>query len=85
MGERLSRLHLRIDGEEVWAEAGWTVAALLERLGRSAARRSVLGERRAPLCGMGICFECRVTIDGERHRRGCQVLCREGMEVATDA
>jgi len=84
MGERGSRLRLRIDGEEVAADPAWTVAALLERLGRSAARRSVGGERRAPLCGMGICFECRVTIDGERHRRGCQVLCREGMEVATD-
>ena len=84
MGERGSRLRLRIDGEEVAADPAWTVAALLERLGRPAARRSVGGERRGPLCGMGICFECRVTIDGERHRRGCQVLCREGMEVATD-
>jgi predicted molibdopterin-dependent oxidoreductase YjgC len=84
MDDRRLRIRLRMDGEEVTADPGWTVAALLERLGRTAARRSVLGERRAPLCGMGLCFECRVTIDGERHRRGCQVLCREGMEVVTD-
>jgi sarcosine oxidase subunit alpha len=34
---------------------------------------------------MGVCFECRVTIDGEPNQRSCQTLCREGMEVQTDA
>jgi sarcosine oxidase subunit alpha len=33
---------------------------------------------------MGICFECRVTIDGRAHCRSCQVICQAGMEVATD-
>jgi D-hydroxyproline dehydrogenase subunit gamma len=36
------------------------------------------------LCGMGICFECRVTIDGREHCRSCQIPCAEGMEVRTD-
>ncbi len=44
-------------------------------------RRSVSGEPRGPLCGMGICFECRVTIDGREHCRSCQVPAAEGMEV----
>ena len=47
-------------------------------------RRSVRGEARAPLCGMGICFECRVTIDGVAHCRSCQSVCRAGMEVLTE-
>jgi sarcosine oxidase subunit alpha len=47
-------------------------------------RRSVTGEARGPLCGMGICFECRVTVDGRAHVRSCQVPCRPGMEVRTD-
>ena len=47
-------------------------------------RRSVTGEPRGPLCGMGICFECRVTVDGRAHVRSCQVPCRPGMEVRTD-
>ena len=42
------------------------------------------GEPRGPLCGMGICFECRVTIDGEAHCRSCQTECRNGMDVRTD-
>jgi sarcosine oxidase subunit alpha len=44
----------------------------------------VLGESRGPLCGMGICMECRVTINGQPHCRSCQTLCEEGMEVRTD-
>jgi sarcosine oxidase subunit alpha len=44
---------------------------------------SVTGEPRAPLCGMGICFECRATINGFAHRRSCQVLCEPGMDVRT--
>jgi hypothetical protein len=44
-------------------------------------RRSVSGEWRGPFCGMGTCFECRVTIDGVRHQRSCQIVVRDGMEV----
>ena len=44
-----------------------SIAAAILMSGRSATRRSVSGEPRGPLCGMGICFECRVTVDGERH------------------
>ena len=47
-------------------------------------RRSVSGERRAPVCGMGVCFECRVNIDGHAQQRACQVTVREGMRVSTD-
>jgi sarcosine oxidase subunit alpha len=32
---------------------------------------------------MGICFECRVTIDGQPHARSCQIPLREGMEIRT--
>ena len=47
-------------------------------------RRSVGGEGRGPLCGMGICFECRATVDGRPHERTCQLTVRDGMEVRTD-
>jgi sarcosine oxidase subunit alpha len=32
---------------------------------------------------MGICFECRVTVDGAPHRRACLVVCANGMRVDT--
>lgn len=46
-------------------------------------RRSVSGESRFPLCGMGICFECRVTINGVKHQKSCQILAENGMQIET--
>ena len=73
------------DGRSVRVPAGVTVAAALLDLGISAFRRSVRGEPRAPLCGMGSCYECRVTIDGVAHRRACLVTVADGMRVMTAA
>jgi NADPH-dependent 2,4-dienoyl-CoA reductase/sulfur reductase-like enzyme len=36
-------------------------------------RTSVTGEPRAPLCGMGVCYECRVTLAGEAHQLACML------------
>ncbi len=72
-----------VNGRPVQAQAGMTVAAAL-LCAQIPCRKSVRGEPRAPLCGMGICFECAATIDGEPLRRTCQMLCRDGMKVATE-
>ena len=74
-----------IDGRQVKVERGTTVAAAIADLDVGRFRRSVTGEGRYPLCGMGICFECRVTIDGETFHRSCVTPARDGMEVSTDA
>ncbi len=47
-------------------------------------RLSVTGQARAPLCGMGICFECRVTINGQAHSRSCQIPCQPDLNVVTE-
>lgn len=76
-------LLLHIDGRPVRVRAGSSVAAALHAAGGPGiARISVGGEPRAPFCGMGVCQECRVTIDGQR-RLACQAVCREGMRVET--
>jgi sarcosine oxidase subunit alpha len=77
-------VHIRIDGTRVTVPLGTTVAAALANHGRLALRRSVRGEARGPLCGMGSCFECRATVDGRRQVRTCMVRCTDGMEVHTD-
>ena len=74
----------RVNGEEVRVTPGTTVAAAISMGGHRAFRTSVKGEARGPLCGMGICFECRATIDGSMHQRSCQTVCRPGMEITTD-
>lgn len=77
-------VRVEINGNAVHVSAGTTVAAAVINTGVTAFRRSVGGEARGPLCGMGICYECRVTIDGTAHARSCQIVCREGMRVRTD-
>jgi len=76
-------LRIRIDGVEHEVEPGISVAAALWNAGIRTFRRSPDGRARAALCGMGTCFECRVTIDGRPDRRSCQVPCHEGMQVRT--
>jgi D-hydroxyproline dehydrogenase subunit gamma len=78
-----SAITIVVDGIRVEANSGMTVAAVLMHSG-IACRRSVRGEPRAPLCGMGVCFECVATVDGEPLRRTCQVVCRAGMEIVTE-
>jgi sarcosine oxidase subunit alpha len=78
-----SNVNLTIDGRTVQVRAGTTVAAAV-LLHRSAFRRSVQAEPRGPICGMGICFECRATVDGRTQQRTCQLLCEAGMVVITD-
>jgi predicted molibdopterin-dependent oxidoreductase YjgC len=77
-------VEILVNGLKLNAPAGSTVAAALAEAGATAFRTSVSGEPRGPLCGMGVCFECRVTIDGRQHLRSCQILCKPGMEVRTD-
>jgi aerobic-type carbon monoxide dehydrogenase small subunit (CoxS/CutS family) len=48
-----------------------------------ACRRSASGETRAPFCGMGLCGECRVTVDGVMHVLACRTICRDGLQVKT--
>jgi hypothetical protein len=71
-----------INGQPVSVTDGTTVAVAILQT-NSASRLSVSGERRQPLCGMGICYECRAEVDGQPHQRTCQILCRPGMKVVT--
>ena len=78
-------IDVRIDGRAVCVPPGTLVAAALE-LDRAGAgtRRAPRGQHRQAFCGMGVCGECRVVIDGRAHRLGCQVACAPGMEIRRD-
>jgi len=77
------RVTLTIDARNISVVPGITVAAAIAMAGNSITRRSVSGTARAPLCGMGICQECRVTINGRPHQLSCQTLCADGMQIVT--
>jgi D-hydroxyproline dehydrogenase subunit gamma len=76
------RFEVRINGAPVSVEAGCSVAAAIV-IANFACRTSVNGESRGPLCGMGICFECRATVNGAPHTRTCQLLCESSMDIRT--
>ncbi|HEX6938097.1 MAG TPA: 2Fe-2S iron-sulfur cluster-binding protein [Longimicrobiales bacterium] len=78
-----TEVEIEVDGRAVRAPADATVAAALLLHGATAFRRSITGTPRAPLCGMGTCHECRVTIDGAAHRRACLEPVRAGMRIST--
>ncbi len=81
-----STVHIHIDGQALAVPTGSSVAAALAAAlaatPTGCSRLSVGGEPRAPFCGMGICHECRVTIDGRR-QLACQTVCQEGMRIDT--
>ena len=79
----LSQIMVKVNGAPVSVPQGATVAVAMAMAGQ-ACRTSVTGEPRGALCGMGICFECRVVIDGNPHCRSCQILCEPAMEVRTN-
>ena len=76
-------LRMYVNGQAVDVPEGASVAAAVACV-TSGFRRSAGGARRAPLCGMGICFECRVRIDGVDQLRACMSPAVEGMRVDTD-
>lgn len=74
---------IHINGTPVQMRAGSVVSAALLKAAIPA-RRSVSGEPRSALCGMGICFECCAKVNGILHRRTCQLICSDGMVVETE-
>ena len=79
---------LTVDGRNVGVAPGSSVATAIAIAAHAqqaalTTRRSVNGALRGPLCGMGICQECRVTIDGVPHRLACQTVCAPGMTITT--
>ncbi|CRG48570.1 (2Fe-2S)-binding protein [Yersinia wautersii] len=69
-----------LEGQNMQVPEGVTVAAALSLSGVGYCRLSVSHQPRAPFCGMGVCQECRVTINGMR-RLACQTLCESEMCV----
>lgn len=80
---RSNQIQVFVDGRAVSVGAGASVVAALVLADTLCTRRSVGGEARFALCGMGQCQECRVTIDGRAHSLACQVRCVQGMDIVT--
>ena len=74
-------ISLSIDGKEVFAHQGDSVAAVLLEHSGDASRTTDKGSPRTPFCMMGICYECLVEIDGSQNEQACMVQVRDGMII----
>ena len=82
---RNKQITIYVNGKEVIAYKGETVLAALIASGYKSSKKSKkIGERRGPLCGMGVCYECQVSINGAQNRRSCMIEVEDKMEIETD-
>lgn len=80
--ERGRALGVLVDGAEVRAYEGESIAAVLAASGRRSTRWTArTGEPRGYFCGMGVCQDCLVTVDGLPNVRACVTPARDGMRV----
>jgi len=71
------------NGREIPAFPGESVAAALLCADEAVCRKTAFGEGRGMFCGMGVCFDCLVQIDGRPNRQACLTRLRDGMRVET--
>jgi len=74
---------LVVDGERVEACRGENLHAALLAAGKRNLRNSATGQQRGVFCGMGICYECLVTVNGRPNQRACMTPVSEGLEIVT--
>lgn len=78
-------LTVTVDGTQVTGIAGQSLAGVLLAAGRTAWRTGRTGAPRGVFCGIGVCYDCLVTVNGERDVRACQRRARDGDTVTTQS
>lgn len=77
-------MNVTVDDEPMTAVPGQTVAGLLLAAGRSSWRSTRGGDRpRGVFCGIGVCFDCLVVVNGVPDVRACQRLLADGDRIST--
>ncbi|MFF2808211.1 (2Fe-2S)-binding protein [Streptomyces sp. NPDC058000] len=83
VGRQDRPLRIMVDGEPVGGIAGQTIAGVMLAADRLAWRRGRSGAPRGVFCGIGVCFDCLVTVGDERDVRACRRRARDGDVVTT--
>lgn len=79
-------VRITLDGRPLDSPDGAALTTALLAAGRwRLGDHAVTGEPRGPWCGMGVCFECELTVDGREGVRACLTPVRPGMTVTTRA
>ena len=79
-------LEIIVDGRPLRAFLGESVAVALLAAGKRTLRTTPrTSEPRGLYCGIGVCFDCVMVVDGQPNMRACQTRVRPGMCVETQA
>lgn len=79
-----ARIRVTLDGEAVAGRAGQTIAGVLIASGRTAWRDAQTGGR-GVFCGIGVCHDCLITVNGIEGVRACQRTACDGDELVSEA
>jgi sarcosine oxidase subunit alpha len=82
--ERGRRFDIEVDGDKIVAYEGETIASAILAAGRRTLRYTPQkGHPRGVYCGIGLCHDCIMTVDGVPNTRTCQTLATPGCRVET--
>ncbi|MEO0056244.1 MAG: hypothetical protein RL310_631 [Actinomycetota bacterium] len=77
-------IEFTFDGEKIVAITGQSVAAALLAANQRTLRKTRFNNNeRGVFCGIGVCFDCLVVIDGITNQRACLIEAKPGMKVQT--
>ena len=77
-------IEFTFDDEKIDAITGQSVAAALLAANQRALRKTRFNNNdRGVFCGIGVCFDCLVVIDGITNQRACLIEAKPGMKVQT--
>jgi aerobic-type carbon monoxide dehydrogenase small subunit (CoxS/CutS family) len=76
------KVSFTFNGKDFQCESGQTIAAALIAADQRELRSTRFGnEPRSIFCGIGICYDCVVVVDGIANQRSCLIEARDGMKV----
>ena len=77
------KFEIEVDGKIILARKGQTIAEALLTSGLRGLRITRKQSPRGVYCGMGICYECRMIVNGIPNVRTCMTLATPGCRIAT--
>ena len=75
--------NIEVNGNKIPAKRGQTIAAAILESGIRSFRKTRKNAHRGPYCGIGLCYECRMVVDGILNVRTCATLAKPGCRVQT--
>jgi hypothetical protein len=85
VGRSETPVHVTVDGTPLEGVRGQTIAGVLLAAGRRSWRAAPSGAPRGVFCGIGVCFDCLVTVNGVRDVRACRRRAQDGDEITTQS